>query len=75
MVHEAIPDALTPYVSEGLTGVTSPNYRDKKVKPANRATFDSLSSGATEVAYVVTYALEQGRQVLVVWPDGAERED
>ncbi|OIJ25528.1 hypothetical protein UG56_017150 [Nocardioides luteus] len=94
----------------------SPNYRDRKVKPANLATFDELLSGATEIAYlpfeepgrdaymaaseelvsrsdlmvavwdggpagghggtadVVTYAREQGRKVLVVWPDGAERE-
>ena len=142
LVHDAIRDTLTPYLSDGFTGVTclakgadqvfaqvvleiggdlaivlpSPNYRDKNVKPANRATFDELLSGASDVAYlpfeepgreaymaaseelvarsdlmvavwdggpagghggtadVVTYAREQGRQVLVVWPDGAERD-
>ncbi|MFI5626046.1 hypothetical protein ACIA03_21450 [Nocardioides sp. NPDC051685] len=94
----------------------SPNYRDKKVKPANREKFDELLSRASEVAYqpfdvpnrdaymaaseelvsrsdlviavwdgqpaaghggtadVVAYAREQGRDVVILWPDGAERE-
>lgn len=78
LVHEAIRDALTPYLADGFTGVTclakgadqvfaqvvlevggdltvvlpSPNYRDKKVKPANLARFDELLSGAAEVAYL-----------------------
>ncbi|MEV6416704.1 hypothetical protein [Kribbella sp. NPDC051718] len=94
----------------------SRNYRDKKVKPANRDLFDELLSAAVEVTYlpfdepgrdaymaaseelvsrsdlliavwdgkpaggyggtadVVAYALSQGRRVLVLWPEGAERD-
>jgi hypothetical protein len=94
----------------------SRNYRDKKVKPANRAAFDDLLSKAAEVVYlpydepgrnaymaaseelvsrsdlmiavwdgnpaggyggtadVVEHARSQGREVLVVWPEGAERD-
>lgn len=94
----------------------SRNYREKKVKPANRDLFDDLLSKASEIAYmpfdesgqaaymaaseelvarsdlmvavwdgapaagyggtgdVVAYAREQGREVIVLWPDGAERD-
>lgn len=137
LVRSAIRDALTPYRTQRLTGVTclakgpdqvfaqvvrevggdvavvlpSPNYREVVVEPANLALFDALVSAASEVTYLpfdepgrdaylaaseelvarsdlvlavwdgghsgtaeaVSAARKQGRQVIILWPEGAER--